>query len=219
MTRRILPLLLIAICFIGNADARRHKPKTSNANQPGKFDYYVLSLSWSPEHCATTHDTSTQCAGTRQFGFVVHGLWPQFEHGYPHDCRGAALNTSQIPNDLLDIMPSTQLVGHEWPKHGTCSGLSQADYFQKIEDAFVLVKIPPEYKAPLQNVEVAPSEIKSKFVSNNPSLGAGDFAVVCSGRFLQEVRVCMTKDLKGRACAADVHDTCSDSKIILRPVR
>ena len=95
MTRRILPLLLIAICLIGSADARRHKPKTLTANEPGKFDYYVLSLSWSPEHCATTHDTSTQCAGTRHFGFVVHGLWPQFEHGFPHErewldaCKGS----------------------------------------------------------------------------------------------------------------------------------
>ncbi len=53
---------------------------------PGRFDYYLLSLSWSPEYCAKSRrDDELQCA--RPYAFVAHGLWPQNEQGWPSDCR------------------------------------------------------------------------------------------------------------------------------------
>ncbi|MGZ5018083.1 MAG: ribonuclease T2 family protein, partial [Methylobacter sp.] len=39
--------------------------------QPGKFDYYLLTLSWSPEHCAEVKNDKIQCNGTERYGFVV----------------------------------------------------------------------------------------------------------------------------------------------------
>ncbi|CAB3778800.1 Ribonuclease [Paraburkholderia ultramafica] len=53
----------------GNAPAQR--------NVPGKFDYYVLSLSWSPDYCSGNAQDTQQCGPTKRFGFVPHGLWPQ----------------------------------------------------------------------------------------------------------------------------------------------
>src|SRR5262249_40589503 len=56
-------------------------------NAPGQFDYYVLSLSWSPSFCETaTGNARRQQCGTRPFSFVVHGLWPQYERGFPESC-------------------------------------------------------------------------------------------------------------------------------------
>ncbi|WP_333877764.1 hypothetical protein [Methylobacter sp.] len=51
--------------------------------QPGKFDYYLLTLSWSPEHCAEVKNDKIQCDGTKPYGFVVHDLWPQYDRDYP----------------------------------------------------------------------------------------------------------------------------------------
>ena len=68
-------------------------------NEPGKFDFYVLALSWSPSYCeaAQARDPSrkagVECSG-RPFAFVVHGLWPQYEKGFPSYC--------QVPAPRLD---------------------------------------------------------------------------------------------------------------------
>src|SRR5229473_2691520 len=56
------------------------------AGKPGEFDYYLLTLSWSPQFCAG-HWNDPQCTGPRKFGFVVHGMWPQFKNGsWPESC-------------------------------------------------------------------------------------------------------------------------------------
>src|SRR5262245_32563319 len=60
-------------------------------NEPGKFDFYVLSLSWSPSFCAANVErgfqrSDPQC-GPRPFSFVVHGMWPQYEKGFPEFCQ------------------------------------------------------------------------------------------------------------------------------------
>jgi ribonuclease T2 len=56
---------------------------------PGQFDYYALVLSWSPTYCNEGHDEDTQCnrRDGGRYSFVLHGLWPQYESGYPRDCR------------------------------------------------------------------------------------------------------------------------------------
>ena len=114
-------------------------------DQAGQFDYYVLSLSWSPEYCAGAPGGGSpqQCSGEKQFGFVVHGLWPQHNRGYPQFCRNKSRVDDKIIEQLLPIMPSEQLIRHEWKKHGTCSGLTAAQYFEKVEDSYALVTIPP----------------------------------------------------------------------------
>lgn len=46
------------------------------------FDHYVLSLSWSPSWCATEGKErgSEQCSNSADFGWILHGLWPQTIH-------------------------------------------------------------------------------------------------------------------------------------------
>src|ERR1044072_2158162 len=65
-------------------------------NAPGEFDFYVLSLSWSPSFCEAASERGNkgrsqvaQCGG-RPFSFVVHGLWPQYERGFPEFCQRPA---------------------------------------------------------------------------------------------------------------------------------
>jgi len=150
---------------------------------------------------------------------VVHGLWPQYETGFPQTCGPASTVPASIVDSMLPLMPSPQLIQHEWQTHGTCSGLDVTSYFQLIQKAFATVAIPDDYKSPLQQIQVAPADVKAKFAQANPSFPAGAFTVQCSGQYLSEVRPCLTKDLQGRACGADARDSCSRGTVILRPVR
>jgi ribonuclease T2 len=191
--------------------------------QPGKFDFYVLSLSWSPDYCASPAGLRDrlQCAGPRRYDFVVHGLWPQFERGWPENCTAGPLNLpAQLRRDILEIMPSQRLINHEWRTHGTCSGLTPQRYFESILTTWANVRIPNELKNLTKTqVEFSPADIERKFVAANPGLQPNMLAVECTGRFLKEVQVCLDKNLKFRACSAQVERACSMSKIIVRPVR
>jgi ribonuclease T2 len=125
------------------------KPAQQSETASGDFDFYVLSLSWSPTFCAEQSggDDKEQCGTGRPFAFVVHGLWPQNERGFPSDCNsqfGDRIERS-IADDMLDIMPSRDLVFHEWRKHGKCSGLSPEDFFALARKAKEQVTIPSQF--------------------------------------------------------------------------
>jgi ribonuclease T2 len=197
------------------------RPASDHKGVPGDFDYYVLSLSWSPQHCASPageRDT-TQCGGGKQFGFVVHGLWPQLERGFPESCAPASPVLPATIKRMLPLMPSDRLIQHEWDRHGTCSGKSQTDYFKAIEKVASGIKVPAEYKSPIKEVYVAPTAIRRKFVAANPGLTDQSVKVLCGGRYLSEVRICLSKDFQPRPCSTSVRDTCRGNEIIMQPVR
>lgn len=191
-------------------------------NTPGQFDYYVLSLSWSPQHCSGPQGARDrfQCAGERKFGFIVHGLWPQFERGWPQSCSTDPGPDRATIDEIMPIMPSVGLIRHEWQKHGTCSGLTARQYFHKVRDTFRMVRIPQDYQQPPREIMVKPSSIEAKFAAANPGMTPQSIGIVCSGngRFLQEVRICLDRNGKPRPCGADVRD-CRTPEIIMQPVK
>jgi ribonuclease T2 len=199
--------------------------KKQKRTAPGKFDFYVMSLSWSPGFCATPagRNDDTQCGPQRNFAFVLHGLWPQYEErGWPENCGSGERPDAAVVAAMLPIMPSPKLVSHEWSKHGTCSGLSVKEYFEEASDAFRGVKIPSAYQAPMKQITVDPDKVQSGFAAANPAFPAGSFVVTCTsnGRFLQEVRACLTKELTGRPCNREVlRSACKSNQVIMRPVR
>jgi ribonuclease T2 len=190
----------------------------------GNFDFYVLSLSWSPGFCATQagRNDPEQCGPQRHFAFVLHGLWPQYEQkGWPEDCSTEGVDQS-IVEGMLNIMPSPKLVEHEWQKHGTCSGLSAKEYFEEAADAFESVKVPAAYQQLTRELSVSPEKIKANFVAANPGFGEQGFSVLCSsnGRYLQEIHACLTRDLEGHACNREVQqEACRSDQVVMRPVR
>ena len=216
----LLRLVLMAVLAVPQAGARsRHGVRGSG--QPGIFDYYVLSLSWSPEHCAGpagARDT-TQCAEGRRYGFVVHGLWPQYERGFPESCAASSPVNATNLYRMLPLMPSRQLIQHEWEKHGTCSGLDQTAYFDRIQSARAALRVPPVYTAPVRELDVSPMDVKKTFAAANPGHGEDSFRILCAGRFLSEVRICLSKELKPRPCGAGIRDTCRVDPVIMRPLR
>ena len=191
--------------------SKRRRQQSGDRNAPrgvaGDFDFYVLSLSWSPQHCSTPageHDRD-QCAGAKHYNFVVHGLWPQYDpRGWPQSCGGEPRVSGSLLTAMLPLMPSPKLINHEWEKHGTCSGLGQQGYFEKVKQARAKVNIPAEFQSPNDAVRTTASAIKAKFVAANPGMTPNSMGVTCSGRFLQEVDLCLTKDLNLRACGSGV---------------
>lgn len=186
------------------------------------FDFYVLSLSWSPSYCEAEGEDANrqQCASGRPYAFVVHGLWPQFEKGYPETC---ATDDPTVPDGLVrslyDLMPSAGLIRHQWRKHGTCSGLSQADYFAVLRAAREKVAIPGAYRRLDDYMTVDPDAVERDFRDANGGLPGDGVAVTCDRRYLREVRICMTRDLSFRPCPEVDRRACALDRTVMPPVR
>ena len=154
------------------------------------FDFYVLALSWSPGYCASEGERANQqqCGSDQDFNFVVHGLWPQFNDGWPEFCETSEPRRvdRQLSDAMLDIMPSTGLVRHQWRKHGTCSGLSQEDYFAVTRAAYEQIVIPSGFQGRKTTERSEPSMVEGAFLDANPAIPADAIAVTCDRRFLRE---------------------------------
>jgi ribonuclease T2 len=192
-------------------------------HQPGQFDFYVLALSWSPTFCEATaergREAREQC-GARPYSFVVHGLWPQYERGFPRSCQVPAPRLNrEIMSSMLDLMPAPRLVYHEWDTHGTCSGLAARDYFDLVRKARTTVKIPEGYSSLQNPLTVSPEEVEDAFVKANPGLSRSGVAVTCDSRRLSEVRICLSKDLRFRECPEIDRRACSRDKVVMPPMR
>lgn len=206
------------------AEASR-KASQAQAQLPrGKgFDFYVLSLSWSPTWCAENDSAgrTQQCRRGENNGFIVHGLWPQNERGYPEYC--STREPDRVPESLgrtiLDIIPSMGLIGHQWRKHGSCSGLGQRDYFTVTRAAFERIRIPAELEAQRGMARLSPDAVEETFIAANPGLDRRSIAVTCEDGRLEEVRICMTADLSFRACPAVDRAACRAKSIEQLPIR
>src|SRR5664279_3432765 len=151
-TRNIYLVLALCMLFVINGVAKHKKPgNSSSSGSPGDFDYYLFTLSWAPEFCATNSAgrNSAECDPNKHLGLVVHGLWPQFENGnWPESCASTSPVASATVDHMMPIMPGRSLIQHEWSKHGTCSGLSPRDYFAAIEKQYSGLKVPEDFKRP-----------------------------------------------------------------------
>jgi len=214
--RAIIFHFVVAGLIIGPATARDRLQ-----NEPGKFDFYILSLSWSPSFCEIARGSvrQQQC-GRRPYSFVVHGLWPQYEKGFPEFCQVPASRLSRtIMSSMLDLMPAPALIFHEWDSHGTCSGLSAKAYFEIVREARATVKIPAEYLNPVTALNVSPDEVIDAFVRANAGLTRGAITIDCDRTRLREVRICLSRELHFRDCSESSRRTCRSQNLIMPPVR
>jgi ribonuclease T2 len=196
-----------------------------NRGTPGKFDFYVLTLSWSPNYCATNQKPDpNQCNSGKKLGFVLHGLWPQYQKGYPANCSLEKL-TPAVKQQFPGLYPSNHLYNHEWQKHGTCAGTTPQGYLalsKKLKDS---VAIPAVYNRPAKPFRTTIQGLKSSFMSANREFTANGIAPYCSdsGRFLQEVFFCYAKDGKAGVCSEEIlkrsRKSCGQADFLVRNVR
>src|SRR4051812_19347776 len=227
MSRILISVGLLAnVACAGIALTGPASAQDKRQNAPGEFDFYVLSLSWSPSFCEAASErgkpgrsAQAQC-GERPFSFVVHGLWPQYEHGFPNYCQRPSPRLDRnIMSSMLDLMPAPGLIFNEWDKHGTCSGLAPRAYFETIRKARSAVKIPPEYLEPVDPATVAPAAIEEAFIKVNPGLSGSAISVTCDSPRLSKGGICLSKDLQSRACEETDRRACRRDQVSMPPVR
>jgi ribonuclease T2 len=195
----------------------------ADGQQAGKFDYYLLTLSWSPAFCSMHQGQGgarEQC-GQKRYGFVVHGLWPQYKRGYPQSCE---TDNPDLPDKVVErvlpIMPSHPLIEHEWAKHGTCSGLAAQEYFGLVEKFYSGITVPASFEAPRRAFSISPGDLKQRLLDANPGLTEDAIVVPCKSKMLEEVRICYSKEGAAQSCAADVKKAeCRRPSLIVQPLR
>jgi ribonuclease T2 len=220
LTRLAAVAAFLAFTVIpGSAQDRRQ-------NEPGQFDFYVLSLSWSPSFCDAVTERSADSAarqpecGDKPYAFIVHGLWPQYEKGFPEYCQNPAPRLDRnIVSSMIDLMPSPRLIFREWDRHGVCSGLPARAYFETMRKARAVVKIPNDYLDLKQPKTVTPGEVEDAFLAANPGLTHDAIAIGCDAKRLNEVRICLSKDLKFRDCAEVDQRACRRDQVLMPRVR
>jgi ribonuclease T2 len=215
-----LVLLGLLLSLLAKPDIDRRA--AGDGSQPGRFDYYVMVLSWSPTYCEgegrQRHDR--QCGAEKPRSFVLHGFWPQNIEGWPQDCAHGT--RSWVPQSVIDgmadIMPSKSLIIHEYRTHGTCAGLAPDKYFGIARDLYEGITIPPRFTGLDSRLELSPVEIEDEFLKANPRLSPSMVSVTCRGQELLDVRVCFGRDLLPQGCGQNEdRSACHAREVSLPP--
>lgn len=189
---------------------------------PGAFDYYVMALSWTPSWCAIEGDArhSEQCKRDTGFGWTLHGLWPQYESGWPSYCRTTFQDPSRSDTaQQAGLFGTGGLAWHQWKKHGRCSGLSADAYYALSRAAYGNILRPPVFRQLEQTYRLPAQAVQDAFLRLNPRLDADMITTICRNNFIVEVRICLTKDLAFRSCGRDVRRDCRLSDARMDPLR
>ncbi|MBN9889463.1 ribonuclease T2 family protein [Salipiger abyssi] len=186
----------------------------------GRFDYYVMSLSWSPSWCALEGDArrSPQCE--EDHGWILHGLWPQYHRGYPSYCPSSQRAPSRaMTAEMADIMGTAGLAWHQWKKHGSCSGLSAEAYFALSRRAYEAVTRPAAFRKLESPVSLPAALVEEAFLKANPGLEPDMLTITCKAGRIQEARLCLSTSLEPVPCGQDVVKDCTLRDALLDPVR
>jgi ribonuclease T2 len=213
---RILLIGFVALLF-GAA-----QPATAKNELAGEFDYFVLSLSWSPNWCAIEGDAkrSPQCAEKSGHGWIMHGLWPQFHRGYPSFCRTVERPPSRgMTSAMADIMGTSGLAWHQWKKHGSCTGLSAQDYYALSRRAYALIERPAIFRKLDRSVRLPASVVEDAFLKSNPAIKADGITITCRNNRIQEARICLSRQLTPVPCGQDVIRDCQMKDALFDPLR
>jgi ribonuclease T2 len=213
--RLILRLLWLCAAFAG--------PVRAEGERAGLFDYYVLSLSWSPGWCATegADRSSAQCTPGAGFGWVLHGLRPQHDGGgYPSYCRTAARDPSRAETAAMaDVMGTTGAAWYQWKKHGRCSGLSAGTYLGAARLAYRGITMPQAFLRLHRDMTLPARVVEEAFVAANPGLGPEMITITCKDGRIQEARICLTRRLEPRPCGPGVQRDCTMTDALMEAIR
>jgi ribonuclease T2 len=197
-------------------------PALAEGEKAGAFDYYVLSLSWSPNWCALQGDGqgSEQCREQYDYGWIMHGLWPQYLRGFPSFCQNGERPPSRsMTAGMADIMGTSGLAWYQWKKHGVCTGLSAPDYFALSRRAYDKVVRPLVFRKLERTVKLPAAVVEEAFLKANPSWDPDMLTITCKDGYIQEARLCLSRDLEPVPCGQDVVQDCRMTDAVFTPVR
>ena len=185
----------------------RPRPDLASASQPQRLrpiGGYTLALTWAPEYChknARDPSAKFECQSGNRFGFTLHGLWPDgIGKEWPQYCTTTALLPPTVIKQHLCSTPSSQLLQHEWAKHGTCMQTTPADYFAKSTGLYGKLRF-PDMDA-LSRAPLNAGQLAAAFATANPGVPANAVRVTTNAKgWLDELWLCLDKNFGYTRCA------------------
>jgi len=196
------------------------------------MDLYVFAYEWTPQYCYGQKEYKG-CNSPNDYWethLTIHGLWPEYSTGgYPQTCTTEKFDPSIIDkigrDTLVTYWPNVHCeVGdadynsfweHEWSKHGTCSGLSQIQYFNQSLSLLQKLGTPIDLSKAVGGT-LSADQLRKDFG------GASKCSLKCIGNCLSEVYTCWEESngvpTNQVDCPPDVvsHDSCSTSTLTIR---
>jgi ribonuclease T2 len=197
-------------------------PAAGDNDRAGDFDYYVLALSWSPTWCAIEGDArnAPQCDASRDLGWVLHGLCPQYRQGWPAYCQSPYQQPSRaMTGHMADIMGTGSLALYQWKKHGSCAGLPPEQYFAQARRAYDAVTRPEVFRHLDKTVRLPAAVVERAFLEANPTLEPDMLTITCREGRIQEARLCLSKALRPVHCGRDIAQDCKLGDALFSPIR
>ena len=152
--------------------------------------------------------TTTGAALTTTHGVVdwVHG-------------HAAVVRTTTEPALIASIMSEEMSTGALRP--GICAVVITTEELSRasLAAAGSLITRPEILRNLDKAVRLPASLIEEAFLSENPRLEPDMLTVTCRQGYIQEVRICLTRDLDPRICGRDVIRDCSATDALFTPVR
>ena len=124
-----------------------------------------------------------------------------------------------MTREMEDIQGSSGLAWHQWKKHGTCSGLSAPDYFALSRKAYEGVTRPDVFRKLDASVKLPASVVEEAFLKANANLEPDMITITCKQGYIEEVRLCLSRDLKPIPCGRDVIRDCTAKDAVFDPIR
>ncbi|HWV13711.1 MAG TPA: ribonuclease T [Sphingobium sp.] len=212
-----------AYCSVPNQPPRPRPelPPTGELRRLLPAAGYTLALSWSPQYCATARgaDSAFQCGGRNgQFGFVLHGLWPEGAgRDWPQYCRPAQILPRAVIRQNLCTTPSVQLLQHEWAKHGTCMTTRPELYFN-LGRAFHEAIRYPSMTVLARRQTLTVGQLAAEFARLNEGLKPGMIRIkTARGGWLSEVRLCMDRAMDYARCPGSQRGASDGTRLRIRP--
>jgi ribonuclease T2 len=120
---------------------------------------------------------------------------------------------------MADVMGSTGLAWYQWKKHGSCSGLSAADYYALSRAAFDQFTRPEVFRKLTKPVKLPAKVVEEAFLKANPGLEPDMLTITCRAGRIQEARLCLSRDLAPVPCGVDVERDCALRDALFDPIR
>ncbi len=190
----------------------------ASADQAGEFDYYILALSWNSGWCEIegARKNAPQCLAEKRAGFVLHGLWPQYDHGWPEYCKTSKPNPPRnVTGEMAKLYGSSGAAWHQWDKHGRCTGLDYEAYYEKSGDLVEKFAAPEIFLEIDEPLKIAPEVIEGAMEQSYPELQGDEMAVICRKGIFQEIRICLDKKFEPTNCIGNAAKDCEYSPEVL----
>lgn len=186
----------------------------NSCSLPGQHDSYVLAVTWQPGFCEhfKYNGKKPECDNMADGRLVVsnltlHGLWPNRKQcGTKYaDCGNAPLSLSkETVSYIAPWMPNfyyqTTFGSYEWKKHGTCQSTMDDDtYFRRAVDAVRTVNDSTVGQYVRANIggRISKAEFLKRFAEATGIASPQDHVgLLCSGEYLQEIRIRLPLDFK-----------------------